>query len=381
MTVMVFLFVGVTGCQLQSALTSGASDSILEPASIVESEVEEQIATPTAVLASGQAIILEDQSLVVPAHTPEIDPLEFVFPAFDTQTISLWRPPLYPLPWEPTPEDHFYFTRPIGANDVNWPLARYRYGYLLYSEPHTGIDIPAPKMTPIMAAGSGTVIHAGYGLYFVQDIYKDPYGIAVAIKHDFGFKGNVLYTVYGHLDRVDVYRGQRVSAGQVIGVVGETGKVSGPHLHFEVRIGDNTFFSSRNPELWIAPPVGWGVLVGQVIESSGRRIPQLKIRLVSLETKQVYEAITYAQGSANSDEYYSENLVLGDIPAGRYLLYLDFKDQTIKTEIEIQAGQANYFSYRSTRGFDFTRPALKGLQFNPPEPSNPTIEAIPETGS
>ncbi|MCC7128777.1 MAG: peptidoglycan DD-metalloendopeptidase family protein [Anaerolineae bacterium] len=377
---MVF-FWGAAGCQPQRPPTDRALDSTPESAPITEPDLEEPLATPTPVLASEHAIILEDQSSISLPPTLELDPLEFVFPAFDTQTISLWRPPLYPLPWEPTPEDHFYFTRPIGANDVNWPLARYRYGYLLYSEPHTGIDIPAPKMTPILAAGSGTVIHAGYGLYFVQDIYKDPYGIAVAIKHDFGFKGKVLYTVYGHLDRVDVYRGQRVNAGDVIGVVGETGKVSGPHLHFEVRIGDNTFFSSRNPELWIAPPVGWGMLVGQVVESNGRRIPQLKVRLVSLENRQVFEAITYAQGSVNSDAYYSENLVLGDIPEGKYLLYLDFKDQTVKTEIDIKAGQANYFSYRSTRGFDFTRPASKGVQFTPPEPLDPTIEAIPETGS
>jgi hypothetical protein len=231
-----------------------------------------------------------------------------------------------------------------------------------------------------MAAGPGTVIHAGYGLYFVSDIYKDPYGIAVAIKHDFGYKGKVLYTVYGHLDTVDVYRGQRVEGGEVIGTIGETGKVSGPHLHFEVRIGDNTYFSSRNPELWISPPLGWGVLVGRVIEASGRKIPQVKARLVHMDTKKVYEVITYAQGSVNSDEYYDENLVLGDIPAGNYLLYLEFKEQSVKTEIEIQAGQVNYFTYRSSRGFEFTKPPLEGLEFVPPETSAPLTGNTTGTG-
>ncbi len=164
-------------------------------------------------------------------------PLVFTFPTVGAESSSFWRPPLYPVPWEPTPYDHFYFIRPIGADEVNWPLARYRYGGLFYSTAHTGIDIPAPKGTPVLAAGPGKVIWAGYGLYFMRDEFRDPYGIAVAIKHDFGYRGQALYTVYVHLDRTFVYRGQRVESGEQLGLVGETGKVSGPHLHFEVRIG------------------------------------------------------------------------------------------------------------------------------------------------
>lgn len=373
------LLTGLTGCRPEGALERQPEERNPADPSIAEVELPASLPTPTPVLADTQSLILEDQSNIVAQPPADPAPLEFVFPTFDAQTVSFWRPPLYPLPWEPTPSDHFYFTRPIGANDVNWPLARYRYGYLLYSEPHTGIDIPAPKGAPIMAAGSGTVIHAGYGLYFVSDVYKDPYGIAVAIKHDFGYKGKVLYTVYGHLDRVDVYRGQRVNAGDILGVVGETGKVSGPHLHLEVRIGDNTFFSSRNPELWIAPPVGWGVLIGRVMESNGRKIPQLKVRLVSVESNKVYEAITYAQGAINVDEYYDENLVLGDIPAGKYWLFLDFTGQTIKTEIEIMAGQGNFFTYRSKRGFDFTRPKEKMPAFNPPTAMEQADGSSPQT--
>ena len=52
------------------------------------------------------------------------DPLEFNLPTAGAEPVSLWRPPLYPVPWEPTPNDHFYFTRPIAADQVNWPLAR-----------------------------------------------------------------------------------------------------------------------------------------------------------------------------------------------------------------------------------------------------------------
>lgn len=89
---------------------------------------------------------------------------------------------------------------------------------------HYGLDIGASAGTPIVAAKPGIVIVAGpWG----------DYGNAVAIKHDDGTS-----TRYGHMSRVAVRRGQQVNAGDVIGYVGSTGKSTGSHLHFEVRVGD-----------------------------------------------------------------------------------------------------------------------------------------------
>ncbi len=353
-------------------LKSTSTPTLIPPADASEQAVQawiEPIQLPpseeSASSESSEALALEALMLLPP--TPLPDPLEFAFPTAAPEAVSLWRPPLYPTPWEPSPQDHFYFSRPIGADDVNWPLARYRYGYLLYSEPHTGIDIPAPKGASIMSAGPGVVTHAGYGLYFMRNEFKDPYGIAVAIKHDFGYRGQVLYTVYGHMNETFVYPGQRVKGGEIIGLVGETGNVTGPHLHFEVRVGDHTFFSSRNPELWIAPPQGWGVLVGRVAETSGRKIPQIKAKIVNRDTKRTYETNTYAEGSVNPDSYYDENLVRGDLPAGPYMLYLDISGVIYKTELEIRPGEVTYFSYRTKTGFDFTRPPSPGPGFIPPD--------------
>ncbi len=330
--------------------------------------VEQLHASPTPVLVELEGLPdLEQPS--APTDFPAA-PLDFAFPAAGPEPISLWRPPLYPTPWEPSPQDHFYLTRPVGADEVNWPLARYRYGYLFYSEPHTGIDIPAPRGTPILAAGSGTVIHAGYGLYFLNDPYRDPYGIAVAIKHDFGYGGQMIYTVYGHMDEVFVYRGQKVEAGEAIGVIGMTGNTSGPHVHLEVRLGDTTFFGTRNPELWISPPQGWGVLVGSVTEAGGRKLPKVKAKIVRQETQQIFEAVTYAQGSLNSNSYYDENLVLGDLLPGRYSLLLEHNQVIYKTDdLVIQPGQVSYFHFRLGGGFDFTRPPVKGADFIPPDSS------------
>mgnify|MGYP001495107884 FL=1 len=137
-----------------------------------------------------------------------------------------------------------------------------RHPILGYTKLHTGIDIGASKGTPIMAAAAGTGVWADWGLVSGSPNENDPYGKAVAIKHDFGWNGKRLYTVYAHMDRIDVIAGQVVQAGDQLGLVGETGNTTGPHLHFEVRVKSNSFFSTLNPELWLAPPHGWGGLGG-----------------------------------------------------------------------------------------------------------------------
>jgi len=86
--------------------------------------------------------------------------------------------------------------------------------------PHGGIDIAAPTGTPIVAPAPGLVIDAGE--YFFN-------GNSVFIEHGLG-----LQTFYAHLSRTDVAEGDVVAAGQVIGAVGATGRVTGPHLHFSV---------------------------------------------------------------------------------------------------------------------------------------------------
>lgn len=321
--------------------------------------------SPVVALATAPASPIPVQKAL---PTPMPDPLQFTFPTAGAEPISLWRPPLYPIPWEPTPYDHFYFTRPIAADEVNWPLARYRYGYLFYSEPHTGIDVPAPKGTPILAAGPGTVVWAGYGLYFLRQQDQDPYGIAVAIKHDFGHQGRSLYTIYGHMDETYVYRGQHVNTGEQIGVVGETGRVSGPHLHFEVRVGDNLFSASRNPELWISPPQGMGLLVGRLQDSDGDKALRVPLRIRSLEGKGNFDVISYAEGAVNSDEYYQENLVMGDLPAGKYLVIIEYGVDQIRSEMTIFPGQVTFFTFRGSQGVSFERPTPTLSAYIPTEP-------------
>ena len=100
---------------------------------------------------------------------------------------------------------------------------------------HSGIDIEAPKGTPVLAAAAGTVRVSEFG-------YGKGYGYYVIIDHEGGFS-----TLYAHLEMQDtpmVEPGQTVEEGQQIGTVGVTGYSTGPHLHLELRIDDEPV----NPE-------------------------------------------------------------------------------------------------------------------------------------
>jgi len=89
---------------------------------------------------------------------------------------------------------------------------------------HAGMDMAAPVGTPILATGDGTVIRAGW---------VNGYGKMVEIRHDFGIE-----TRYGHMSRIRVEVGDKVSRGDQIGDMGSTGRSTGSHLHYEVRVGD-----------------------------------------------------------------------------------------------------------------------------------------------
>lgn len=290
---------------------------------------------------------------LAPHQTPDETPLRFVFPSPQPPPVSLWRPPLYDVPWALSPFDHFYFIRPIAADEINWPLPDYRYGGVFFSSDivHTGIDIPAPRGTPVLAAGPGQVMFAGIGLYRGKDDPTDPYGQAVTIRHDFGYQGRKLYTTYAHMDRIDVIPGQRVESGTQLGIVGNTGLTTGPHLHFEVRIENNSFFATRNPELWLSPPQGWGVLVGRILNTNYSLLTRQDVTVRSLDEPHKWTVVSYGDQAVNSDDFYRENLVLSDLPAGRYEIIIDYLEETLKTEVEIHPGAVTYFTFRGKYGF------------------------------
>jgi murein DD-endopeptidase MepM/ murein hydrolase activator NlpD len=326
---------------------------------------KESGATPTAVIAGAEATepAPEGEDQV----RPTIAPFRFVLPTPGAEPVSGWRPPLYPVPWAVSAYDHFYFARPIAADNVNWPLAEYRYGGVFFAPNivHTGVDIDAEEGTPILAAGPGTVVSADWGLFSeIPGNVTDPYGMAVVVRHDFGYKGQILYTVYAHMSEIIAVMGQHVETGDVLGLVGDTGVTTGPHLHFEVRMGDNTFYKTYNPELWMAPPQGWGVLVGRLTDDKGNLLYQLPVDVRPMPSEvPLRKVITYAEGAVNADAFYQENLVLSDLPAGLYKIAFEYEDKRFQFWLDIYPGQVTYFTFNLEDGFAVLPPPVPTLDF------------------
>lgn len=88
---------------------------------------------------------------------------------------------------------------------------------------HNGQDLAGPRGTPILTTGDGTVVFAGR---------QSGYGNVIKIRHAFGYQ-----TTYAHLNSIKVNVGERVSRGDLIGGMGNTGRSTGTHLHYEIRIG------------------------------------------------------------------------------------------------------------------------------------------------
>ncbi|MFJ1577299.1 M23 family metallopeptidase [Streptomyces sp. NPDC088182] len=113
------------------------------------------------------------------------------------------------------------FQLPIAGSYVT---TGYRAGGSLWSSgSHSGVDFRAASGTSVVAVGAGTVVEAGWG---------GSYGNNIVLRMSDG-----TYTQYGHLSSIGVAVGQSVTPGQPIGVSGATGNVTGPHLHFEARTG------------------------------------------------------------------------------------------------------------------------------------------------
>ncbi|MEV4973456.1 M23 family metallopeptidase [Streptomyces scopuliridis] len=123
------------------------------------------------------------------------------------------------------PVKHYQLSAGFGLGGSRW------------AHKHSGQDFAVPVGTPVHAAHSGTVVKAG-----PNGAGDGPaYGNAIVIKHK-----NGTYSQYAHLSQVKVYVGQKVTTDKVIGLSGNTGNSSGPHLHFEIRTTPN-YGSAVNP--------------------------------------------------------------------------------------------------------------------------------------
>lgn len=235
-----------------------------------------------------------------------------------------WTPP--PLDQALTINDHHWFARPIPYGNATWADRSYPYASTggRGLQVHHGVEFVNDYGTPVIAVKDGTVFYAGNDSSIIFGPSANFYGNLVIIQHDnvTPDTGEPIFSLYGHLSAVEVTAGQRVIQGDQIGQVGASGVAQGPHLHFEVRVGDpNDYGSTRNPEMWIYPYRGYGTLAGRITDANGNVLYEVPLSVVSATDPSFSRtAFSYAPGTVNGDTTYHENFTLGDLPSDYYNL-------------------------------------------------------------
>lgn len=319
-----------------SQLATTTPFNAFDASNIVDSSVAD-VATPTVLAPT--ATTVGDEIVIT---------VEYV-----TRAPSEWQPPplIPPLSRDPLGRDHYWLTRPVDSNANNAVLFYYPYGSdgAEKDNPlrvHHGIDMPNPVGQAVRAAGSGTVVWSadGRSQEDVPSFQNSPsYGNVIVIEHDFGYRGLHIYTLYAHLSASLTQVGQYVEAGEVIGQVGNTGRVTGPHVHFEVRVGENAYRATYNPALWMVPYVGHGVIVGQVLDRDGNLVQDADITVRNRSNGLVQDTTTtYIQlGTSfdvNPDPTWEENFVVADVPVGRYDVIATINGERVIRQVDVIEG-------------------------------------------
>ncbi len=269
-----------------------------------------------------------------------------------------FSPPQEQVPRSMDPHDHFWFKRPVDSSSNSTSIYWYPYGSDGPQNDwriHHGLDMPNPIGQPVRAAGPGHVIWAAdHYLWREEGVPPDKaytYGNVVVIEHDFGYDGQKLFTLYAHLSRILVQVNDRVQTGDVVGLSGESGQVSGPHVHFEVRVGRNNYFTTRNPILWMAPYLDHGVIAGRVVFRDGLPVEDATVSLISLERGRVVDTTTtyvhpHRPGTSilgvNPDDYWNENFVFGDVPAGEYQVTVSINGVRLSKDVTVHAATTSF---------------------------------------
>jgi Peptidase family M23 len=265
-------------------------------------------------------------------------------------------PPMPPAPRAATPEAprHAVFARPIAGGDGNPFIdATYRYGSTLGGafQQHQGVEFNNPPGTPVRAVADGVVVFAG----------KAEQGAnTVAIRHDQRQDAQYIFSGYYHNSTLTVRPGQRVRAGEVIARVGNTGRATNNHLHLEIHVSPqpdsaqivnaNERFPPHtvNPQLWIEPMPGTGIVAGRVVDASGQLVQGARIYgLVQAYPEETpLSFVETYRDRAHADPVYNENFAIGDIAAGEYLLGTDINGRRVWRRITVQPGRVTFVEFK-----------------------------------
>lgn len=288
---------------------------------------------------------------VIPTATPFVN-RDCVEPKFtpyyrDKVTEKSWPTPVA------QPQSHFFLTQPLPDKEALDISHTYPYGYdggtnsgLLM---HVGTDLNDPLGTNILAMGDGLVVFARSDQEEMHGWKCDWYGRLVVILHDRKWKGQPIYSLYGHVQKIAVKEGQRVMAGDKVAELGMGGAAQGAHLHIEVRIGDNLFTTTRNPMLWIRPSLGTGVIIGRVVDQDGHAWQGISVMATSqkgdLPQRGTWSYLGDAEKLVQPDDQYGENFVFADVLTGNYTVSVMIKNRLYQQPITVNEGQVTFVEF------------------------------------
>ena len=250
----------------------------------------------------------------------------------------------------------FLLARPLAPTGRNTIDPSYRYGDYRQNMQltHSGVDFLNSTGTPVVAAADGVVVVAGDDLEIPYGPRKDYYGNLVVLEHALPGVSEPVFTLYSQLSEVLVEEGDSVAAGQEIGLVGMTGVVPGSTLHFEVRVGENSYQEARNPELWLQLLNGpadkpLGALAGRVVDADGVYQPVENIVIEQLAGPGLpaidqFYLTTYEKEELRGKSPWNESFALSDLPPGEYQItfYLNGEQQK---EVVVESGKLTLVTF------------------------------------
>lgn len=284
-----------------------------------------------------------------PTETPTPQPISNECsdaPSFAPDYRKYWLSDrVWPRPVE-NPQPHFWMDKPLpgGGRYLINPTFPYGWDQSGRLVMHTGVDSGGGGLgTKLPAVADGTIVMARSDKNEWLGFRCNWYGELVVIELDQKLNGKSVYALYGHVLNISVEEGERVARGQTVAEVGFGGAAAVPHLHFEVRVGENDYFSTRNPMLWVRPPETRGVIAGRLIDPNGSPWEGVWISARSLEEGGGEQVTwTYLDDPfhlVNPDEIYAENFVFSDVPPGKHRLILEVQGTRYSAEVDVVGGE------------------------------------------